>query len=379
MSLRVLSALCILCGVLHTTTAQETADSILRAEMKYRFDSSAVEPDFNSNRQNFEIIDNFFASGAAARLNSIKITGEASPEGDAGYNLRLAGRRARATGGYLLKKFGIRKDIISLDSIVASDSFGDSRSYPDLRKSEIVFGFSPLSVSNTLCPAEASGLSDTAQDTESTACSSTVTDACSSCSGHESVEYGSRQGKGFPRIFLSTNMLYDALLVPNIGLGVYLGGNISVFADWMHAWWSNAGRHRYWRIYGGDLEVNYRFGRKNRHSSPFAGHHLGIYASAMTYDFQFGAKHEGILADHFNYAAGISYGYTLPVARRLDIGFSIGVGYMWGKYKKHRPIDEHDVWQSTHRRNWFGPTRAEVSLRWLIGPGNVNIGKGGER
>ena len=47
---------------------------------------------------------------------------------------------------------------------------------------------------------------------------------------------------------------------------------------------------------------------------------------------------------------------------------------------KQHLIDDHDVWLSTHKHRWFGPTRAEIGLNWLIGPGNVNVKKeGGER
>lgn len=54
---------------------------------------------------------------------------------------------------------------------------------------------------------------------------------------------------------VSTNMLYDALLVPNAGVEFYLGKGWSVAADWMYGWWSRNSRHRYWRVYGGDLTI----------------------------------------------------------------------------------------------------------------------------
>ena len=42
-------------------------------------------------------------------------------------------------------------------------------------------------------------------------------------------------------------------------------------------------------------------------------------------------------------------------------------------------IDNCYVWQATKERHWFGPTKAEISLVWLIGRGNFNKGKGGRR
>lgn len=179
-----------------------------------------------------------------------------------------------------------------------------------------------------------------------------------------------------------TNMLYDVLAVPNLGVEFHLGRNWSVAADWMYAWWSNKGKHYYWRIYGGDLSVRKWFGRKAE-EKPLTGHHLGIYGQAFTYDFELGGKGYmggkpgGTLWDKINYAAGVEYGYSLPIARRLNIDFTIGAGYWGGKYYEYIPLDGHYVWQSTKNRHWWGPTKAEISLVWLLGNGNSNKQKGG--
>ena len=67
----------------------------------------------------------------------------------------------------------------------------------------------------------------------------------------------------------------------------------------------------------------------------------------------------------------------MPIARRLNLDFNIGLGYHWGEYKEYLPIDNHYVWQATKNRQFFGPTKAEVSLVWLIGCDNYNRKKGG--
>ncbi len=168
---------------------------------------------------------------------------------------------------------------------------------------------------------------------------------------------------------VKTNMLYDALLVPNGGLEIYLGKNWSIDAYWMYAWWKSDRVHNYWRTYGGDVELRKWLGSAARRK-PLTGHHIGAYAQIVTYDFELGGR--GYLADRWSYAAGMSYGYSLPVAKRLNIDFSIGLGYMGGEYKEYLPQDGHYVWQSTKRRHWIGPTKAEISLVWLIGRGNTN-------
>lgn len=174
-----------------------------------------------------------------------------------------------------------------------------------------------------------------------------------------------------------TNMLYDALALPNIGVEFYLGKNITIGANWMYGWWSRPKSHRYWRAYGGEINVGYWFGREAV-NKPLTGHHAGLYAGAYIYDFEFGGKGElggtpgKPIWHNPSYMVGVSYGYSLPIARRLNIDFTAGVGYFGGKYYEYRPVDNHYVWTRTKRRNWLGPTKLEVTLVWLIGHDNFN-------
>lgn len=178
-----------------------------------------------------------------------------------------------------------------------------------------------------------------------------------------------------------TNILYNVLAVPNIGVEFYLGRNWSISGNWMYAWWKKNSNHRYWRVYGGDFAVRYWFGKK-AHERSLTGHHAGIYGQAFTYDFEWGGKGYmggepgGTLWDKTNYAVGLEYGYSLPVARRLNIDFSLGVGYWGGKYHEYTPLGGHYVWQTTKNRHWFGPTKAEVSFVWLLGRSNSKKGGG---
>ena len=183
---------------------------------------------------------------------------------------------------------------------------------------------------------------------------------------------------------LKTNMLYDVLAVPNIGVEFYLGKNWSISGNWMYGWWNSDNKHRYWRIYGGEIAVRKWLGKKAS-EKPLTGHHLGVYGQLFTYDFEWngtgymGGEPGKTLWDSPNYAAGVEYGYSLPIGRRLNIDFTVGVGYWGGKYYKYIPRDGHYVWQATRNRHWFGPTKAEVSLVWLIGRGNTNSTKGGAK
>lgn len=175
------------------------------------------------------------------------------------------------------------------------------------------------------------------------------------------------------RLALRTNMLYDVALIPNIGAEVSLGKRWTASADWFYTWFSSDSRHRYWQGYGGYVTIRKYLSSPSYESTAYSlprGHHLGIYALGLTYDVEWGGR--GYQADRFGFGGGVEYGYSLSIGRRLDLDFSIGVGFQDGEYKEYEPIDGRYVWQATRKRHWFGPTKAEVTLRW-------NIGKGGGR
>ena len=167
---------------------------------------------------------------------------------------------------------------------------------------------------------------------------------------------------------LKTNLFYDIAAVPNLGLEFYLGKNWSIVGNWMYSWWFNDSAPYYWQTYGGDLAVRKWFGKASR-KKPLTGHHVGVYGQMITYDFLKDNK-GGIQADQWNWAAGLEYGYSVPLARRLNMDFTIGAGYHWGEFDEYIPLDGHYVWQATKRRRYIGPTKIEISLVWLIGGGD---------
>lgn len=168
---------------------------------------------------------------------------------------------------------------------------------------------------------------------------------------------------------LKTNLLFDIILVPNISLEWAFAPRWSISAEYMHAWWKSDASHKYWRTYGGNAELRYWFGKKAVHKR-LAGHHVGIYGGALTYDFEWGGK--GYQAHKWSTNFGISYGYSAPIARRLNLDFEIGLGYLSGEYEEYEPKGDHYYWQATKNRKFFGPTRAEVTLVWLLGKDNMN-------
>lgn len=168
---------------------------------------------------------------------------------------------------------------------------------------------------------------------------------------------------GAPKMLhLRTNLLYDALLVPSVGAELSLGRSWSFLADGSFNWLKFDSKHWYWRVATATVEARLWTGGSvaaMRHR----GHHFGIYAGCYRYDFEFGSK--GYMAN-FNYGGGVSYGYSMPIARRLSLDLGLSVGYIGGNYKEYDPIDTHYVLQREKRLNWIGPTKLEVTLVWSL-------------
>lgn len=351
------------------------------------------------------------------RLRHISVVGAASPEGSVAINRSLSHKRAdnifdflsdyadipdSITSLYFLGRDwrGLRKlveedasmpyrteTLALINEILENNQDGEGnlrslqelqqgipygymyrKMFPALRKSSLIFDYIP-EIGNIRIPEFSPTLSLNIPDI-SMPLLPLPEMACKKCSRNFYMD-------------LRTNMLFDLLILPNIGAEFYLGKNWSIVGNWMYGWWDKDNIHRYWRAYGGDLGVRYWFGRKAA-EKPLTGHHVGVYGGAVTYDFEFGGKgymggkpgHN--LWDRCNWFGGIEYGYSLPIARRLNIDFTIGLGYLGGKLLEYVPEEGHYVWQKTKQLHWFGPTKAEVSLVWLIGCGNFNK-KGGDR
>lgn len=143
-------------------------------------------------------------------------------------------------------------------------------------------------------------------------------------------------------IALRNNLLTDVFLVPNLGFEMYVADGWTVGGNWMYAWWKQERKHKYRRVYGGEVNVRKYFDlRKARR---LAGHHAGLYLAGITYDIEHGKRGE---MSEFTYGTGLEYGYSVAISRRVNLDFCMGIGYVGGRYKKYIPRDNHYVWECT--------------------------------
>jgi hypothetical protein len=68
------------------------------------------------------------------------------------------------------------------------------------------------------------------------------------------------------------------------------------------------------------------------------------------------------------YSAGLSYGYSHPIAKRLNLEFGIGAGYFGDVYDDYvfDPWNDRYPWQQTRKRHYFGLTKAKIALVWIL-------------
>lgn len=391
-------------------------------KVHFRVSHTEIDPDFHNNGSTLDsifrkLVTDSLLSGPTRKLKSVTVTGAASPEGSVELNRRLSEKRAhaifdefrhRASMSDSLTRFrylgrdwkGLlhavendtdvpyKEDVLNLLERINSKQ---SPSHP-LAELKHLHGGEPYAYlhDNLFPELRASRLVVEYERLHPQFIIPSMPLTISGIEAHPipvKVEAPARVIKKVCRPFymgLKTNMLYDALLIPNIGAEFYIGRNWSVTGDWMYGWWDRDATHYYWRAYGGTVGARRWFG-KQADAKPLTGHHIGLFAGVITYDFELG--HGGIMGglphgtlwDRCNFISGVEYGYSLPVARRLNIDFTLGIGYMSGKYLKYEPKDNFYIWQSTHKLHWFGPTKAEISLVWLIGCDNYNREKGGEK
>lgn len=177
-----------------------------------------------------------------------------------------------------------------------------------------------------------------------------------------------------PLLAVKSNLLFDLLSLINFELEIPIGSRWSIASELIFPWWRwdsgelDSKRHRI-QMVNGNLEGRYWWG--DRDSRPMlTGWFTGVYAGGGLYDFE--RKHKGYQGEFF-IVAGVSCGYSHVVNRveSLRLEYSIGVGYLKTNYRYYEANCYYDgrwhaVECSRGNYRWIGPTRAKVSLSWLI-------------
>lgn len=162
-------------------------------------------------------------------------------------------------------------------------------------------------------------------------------------------------------VAVSTDVLMDALLTPSVGGELVVGERTSIGL-------SLFGNHNPWgktmKIMGLQPEWRYYFSGRPMHR-----HFVGIGGLGAQYDITWKGKvYDGSAA-----GIGLTFGYVLPLSKRLNVDFHAGLGVIYYRQKEYFEADHYDIdfaYGSTAQANASGyvllPTRIGVSVSYIL-------------
>lgn len=162
---------------------------------------------------------------------------------------------------------------------------------------------------------------------------------------------------------LKNNLLYDLALAPNLEIEFALGKRWSLNTEYKCPWWLNNQHSFCYQLLSGGVEARCWLGNRQKRSR-LTGHFLGVYAEGGVYDFQL--KEDKGFRGRYYAASGLTYGYSHQLAAHLALEFSLGIGYLETEYRKYTSYKGDLIWTSSGQYHFIGPTKAKVSLVWLI-------------
>ena len=185
---------------------------------------------------------------------------------------------------------------------------------------------------------------------------------------------------------LKTNLLYDAVSWLNFSVEVPLGKRFSALYYHQFPWWTwGEGNNEYcMRFLSIGAEARWWFKPMPREKTEkrikrdkLMGHFLGVYVESGKWDFE---RKRDICYQGEHWSAGLSYGYAMPIGRRLNLELSASVGYASIPHRGFEPAKDYSELYHLREKDgtwhYIGPTKLQVSL---VLPITVRVKKGGRQ
>ncbi len=161
-----------------------------------------------------------------------------------------------------------------------------------------------------------------------------------------------------------TNLLYDAFLLPTLGVEWRVSRSFGIKLDGSRSWWGSE-KGRVQKMWIASPEVRWYMTPKRRFYLG-AGGNIG---EANIYKGMLGSlisKDTGYQGAFWN--AGLTVGYQLYLSRSLSLDLNLGLGYSRFEYDTFRVIDRMRVAQGRNlTKKLWGPSQAGINLVWTIG------------
>lgn len=184
---------------------------------------------------------------------------------------------------------------------------------------------------------------------------------------------------------LKSNLLYDAVSWLNFSIEVpFAGDKFSALYYHQFPWWtwgqsdneycvrflSIGGEGRWW-FKPQPRPATEKLKKRDR----LVGHFIGIYGESGKYDFE--RKRDICYQGEF-WSAGLSYGYSMPISKHLNLELSLSAGYASIAHRGYTPSPDYSIlwrdYDKIGRWHYLGLTKAQVTL---VIPIRMKVKKGG--
>ena len=374
-----------------------------RAHIDFVLDKTDIRPDYHSNADELAKIRaqiDSVINDTSAILQSMTIHGYASPEGPYNHNVYLARERTQSLKRYINELYSFPDDFIQTDytpedwenfrrvveesdlphksqilEIIDLDMEPDaklrriknqynseyrvilSQCFPYLRHSDYTIGYVRREYKQRIVGHDTINKMPNSQLLPTTPLT---------------------QFKNFTPFFaLKTNLLFDIASAINIEAEVPFGKEKlwSVMVEWWTPWyvWHSNSRAFEFQTLGIELRRWFRSCRKGL--PPLSGPFAGVYYNNGKYDLEWNSEGD---QGEFN-SVGATVGYSFVLHKYFNLELSLSAGVFWGPRRHYIGMfnDTHLIWQYNANTTYVGPTKAKISLVWLIGKGKSNKRKGG--
>lgn len=165
-------------------------------------------------------------------------------------------------------------------------------------------------------------------------------------------------------VALRTNLLYDAFLLPTIGLEWRVNSSIGIKVDGSFSRWGGKQEkvQKAWLL---NPEIRWYIGSQKR----FYAGASGNYGEYNIYKYPMGnllSKDTGYQGHIWN--AGLTAGYQLLLSRIISLDFNLGLGYTCSEYDSFELTNGRRTYKERSKtKKIWGPTQAGISLVWTIG------------
>ena len=163
---------------------------------------------------------------------------------------------------------------------------------------------------------------------------------------------------------LKTNLLYDAVTALNAEVEVPIGKRFSVMVEDVFPWWKAGpnGNKYCLQMWTMSVEPRWWFYRKGM-SDRLQGHFIAPYVMSGKYDLQWNTS---ICYRGYGWSAGLTYGYSMPLCKWLNMEFSMSIGYLNASFQHYQPSPDYEHLykdpDNAGRMTYVGPTKVKVSL-----------------